>query len=64
MKNLKITGVRYIDSAVKKGVFQLTVGLTGENGTTHSVPLDIEPENIMNKTLAELEEMAIRKLGI
>nr|WP_281959198.1 hypothetical protein [Enterobacter mori] len=64
MKNLKITGVRYIDSAVNKGVFQLTIGLTGENGTSHSVPLAIEPEQVMKKTLAELEEIAIRKLGI
>lgn len=64
MKKFKINGVRYINSAIEKGVFKLTVGITGDNDTNYSVALDIEPDQIMNKTLAELEEMAIRKLNI
>lgn len=62
MSDLRINSINNINFAVDANTFKLTVGIVGSNNSYHSVELDIAPDEIKNKTIAELEQLALRQL--
>ncbi|MBF1961979.1 hypothetical protein [Enterobacter hormaechei] len=62
MSHLKINSINNINFAVEANTFKLTVGIVGPNNSYHSVELEIDPKEIKNKTISELEQLALQKL--
>jgi hypothetical protein len=62
MNEFKLTSISNINFATEGKTFKLTAGLTGSNIPYVSVELDIDADQIKSKTIAEIEEMALRKV--
>ncbi|MBG0542858.1 hypothetical protein I4O69_22130, partial [Enterobacter hormaechei] len=52
----------FISFAVAGNTFKLKANLIGPNDQFHSVNLDIAPDEIKNKTIGEIEKLAIQAL--
>lgn len=61
MNDLKLTSITNINFATEDKTFKLTAGLTGTSIPYVSVELDIDADQIKSKTIAEIEELALRK---
>lgn len=62
MDDFKLTSISNINFATEGRTFKLTAGLTGKHIPYVSVELDIDADQIKNKTIAEIEELALRKV--
>ena len=62
MSELKLNAIDFISFAVAGNTFKLKANLIGPNDQFHSVNLDIAPDEIKNKTIGEIEKLAIQAL--
>ncbi|EGQ5259326.1 hypothetical protein L349_04956 [Enterobacter sp. MGH 3] len=62
MSEFKLNAIDFISFAVAGNTFKLKANLIGPNDQFHSVNLDIAPDEIKNKTIGEIEKLALQAL--